>query len=85
MNHLLIKIENPDGTVTLEFNKDENGKEIPNTGDLKADISDGINIDYNVSVGEIFTIVDDKGNVVNNFLNDINNLSKYMNEISNRK
>ena len=40
-------IENPDGTVKLEFSKDKNGQTIPNTDDLKVDISSGINIDYN--------------------------------------
>jgi flagellar hook-associated protein 3 FlgL len=82
------RIENPDGTVTLQFNKDESDKDIPNTGDLKADISDGINIDYNVSVGEIFNVKIDEvtGKVTDNeFLNDINNLSKYMNEIATGK
>ena len=49
-------IENPDGTVKLEFSKDKNGQTIPNTDDLKADISSGINIDYNISVGEILNI-----------------------------
>jgi flagellar hook-associated protein 3 FlgL len=82
------RIENPDGTVTLQFNKDKDGKDIPNTGDLKADISDGINIDYNVSVGEIFNVKIDEatGKITDNgFLNDINNLSKYMNEIATGK
>ena len=33
--------------------------------DLKADISSGINLDYNVSVGEIFNITDNNGNSLN--------------------
>ena len=75
-------IENPDGTVKLEFSKDKNGQTIPNTNDLKADISSGINIDYNVSVGEIFNITDANGNKVN-LLDEINNLSTLMNDIAN--
>lgn len=75
-------IENPDGTVKLEFSKDKNGQTIPNTNDLKADISSGINLDYNVSVGEIFNITDANGNKVN-LLDEINNLSTLMNDIAN--
>ena len=75
-------IENPDGTVKLEFSKDKNGKTLPNTDDLKADISSGINIDYNISVGEILNIKDGNGNTVN-LLDEINNLSTLMNDIAN--
>lgn len=75
-------IENPDGSVKLEFSKDKNGQIIPNTNDLKADISSGINLDYNVSVGEIFNITDANGNKVN-LLDEINNLSTLMNDIAN--
>lgn len=75
-------IENPDGTVKLEFSKDRNGQTIPNTDDLKADISSGINIDYNISVGEILNIKDGNGNTVN-LLDEINNLSTLMNDIAN--
>ena len=75
-------IENPDGTVKLEFSKDKNGQTIPNTNDLKADISSGINIDYNISVGEILNIKDGNGNTVN-LLDEINNLSTLMNDIAN--
>ena len=75
-------IENPDGTVKLEFSKDKNGQTIPNTDDLKADISSGINIDYNISVGEILNIKDWNGNTVN-LLDEINNLSTLMNDIAN--
>ncbi|MDU7536037.1 MAG: flagellar hook-associated protein FlgL [Peptostreptococcaceae bacterium] len=75
-------IENPDGTVKLEFSKDKNGQTIPNTDDLKADISRGINIDYNISVGEILNIKDGNGNTVN-LLDEINNLSTLMNDIAN--
>lgn len=75
-------IENPDGSVKLEFSKDKNGQIIPNTNDLKADISSGVNIDYNVSVGEIFNITDVNGNKVN-LLDEINNLSTLMNDIAN--
>lgn len=74
-------IENPDGTVKLEFSKDKNGQTIPNTDDLKADISSGINIDYNISVGEILNIKDGNGNT--NLLDEINNLSTLMNDIAN--
>ena len=74
--------ENPDGTVKLEFSKDKNGQTIPNTDDLKADISSGINIDYNISVGEILNIKDGNGNTVN-LLDEINNLSTLMNNIAN--
>ncbi len=69
-------IENADGTITLEINPNSN------TGDLKADISDGINIDYNVSVGELFNGTDDAGNAVN-FLDEINKISELMNKIAN--
>ena len=75
-------IENPDGTVKLEFSKDKNGQTIPNTDDLKADISSGINIDYNISVGEILNIKYGNGNTVN-LLDEINNLSTLMNDIAN--
>ena len=75
-------IENPDGTVKLEFSKDKNGQTIPNTDDLKADISSGINFDYNISVGEILNIKDGNGNTVN-LLDEINNLSTLMNDIAN--
>ena len=75
-------IENPNGTVKLEFSKDKNGQTIPNTDDLKADISSGINIDYNISVGEILNIKDGNGNTVN-LLDEINNLSTLMNDIAN--
>ena len=75
-------IENPDGTVKLEFSKDKNGQTIPNTDDLKADISSAINIDYNISVGEILNITDANGNTVN-LLDEINNLSTLMNDIAN--
>ena len=75
-------IENPDGTVKLEFSKDKNGQTIPNTDDLKADISSGINIDYNISVGEILNIKDGNGNTVN-LLDEINNVSTLMNDIAN--
>lgn len=71
-------VENADGTVTLEVNKNSN------TDNLRADISDGINIDYNLSVGEIFNTVDDSGNPMN-LLDEINNISKYMNDIANEK
>ena len=75
-------IENPDGTVKLEFSKDKNGQTIPNTDALKADISGGVTIDYNVSVGEILNIKDGNGNTVN-LLDEINNLSTLMNDIAN--
>ena len=52
-------IENQDGTVTLEINQNSN------TEDLKADISDGTSIDYNVSVEEIFNVKDANGKTVN--------------------
>ena len=70
------------GVVTLEFNKDKNGRVLPNTEDLKTDISSGVNIDYNVSVGELFNIKDKNGNNVN-LLDEINNVSKLMNDIAN--
>ena len=75
-------VENPDGSVKLEFSKDKNGQTIPNTDDLKADISSGINIDYNISVGEILNIKDGNGNTVN-LLDEINNLSELMNKAAN--
>lgn len=64
-------IENADGTVKLELNPKVNAN------DLKADISDGISIDYNVSAKEIFEH-DGK-----DYINAINNLSNVMNNIAN--
>lgn len=69
-------IENQDGTVTLEINQNSN------TEDLKADISDGTSIDYNVSVEEIFNVKDANGKTVN-LLDEVNKLSKLMNDIAN--
>ena len=71
-----IIMEEVDGVVTLKINPNSN------TEDLRADISDGINIDYNVSVGEIFNGADDNGNPIN-FLEELNNVSKLMNDIVN--
>lgn len=83
VNDAPIKVvENDDGTVKLEFNKNKNGQILPNTDDLKADISSGINLDYNVSVGEIFNIKDENGKNIN-LLDEINNLSTLMNDIAN--
>ena len=75
-------IENPDGTVKLEFSKDKNGQTIPNTDDLKAEISSGVNLDYNISIGELFNITDENGKTIN-LLDEINNLSTLMNDIAN--
>ena len=75
-------IENPDGSVKLELNKDKNGQTIPNANDLKAEISSGVSIDYNVSAEELFNITDENGNTIN-LLDEINNLSKLMNEAAN--
>ncbi|WP_286184268.1 hypothetical protein [Clostridium sp. CCUG 7971] len=68
-------IENADGTVTLELNSKAN------SDDLKADISDGINIDYNVSAKEIF----DTGRGGKDYLSAINDVSKLLNDIANGK
>ena len=70
------------GVVKLEFNKGKNGQILPNTEDLKTDISGGVNIDYNVSVGELFNIKDANGNNTN-LLDEVNNISKLMNDIAN--
>ena len=70
------------GVVKLEFNKDKNGQILPNTEDLKTDISGGVNIDYNVSVGELFNIKDANGKNTN-LLDEVNNISKLMNDIAN--
>ena len=70
------------GVVKLEFNKDKNGQILPNTEDLKTDISSGVNIDYNVSVGGLFNVKDANGNNMN-LLDEINNISKLMNDIAN--
>lgn len=75
-------IENPDGTVKLEFSKDKNGQTIPNTDDLKAEISSGVNLDYNISIGELFNITDENGKTIN-LLDEINNLSELMNKAAN--
>ncbi len=66
-----IIIEEKDGVVTLKLNSNTNAE------DLKADISDGITIDYNVSAQEIFN------KDGNSFLDLINNLSSTMNDIAN--
>lgn len=70
-----IIMEEVDGVVKLKINPNSN------TEDLRADISDGINIDYNVSVGEIFNSSDD-GNAID-FLEELNNVSKLMNDMVN--
>lgn len=75
-----VIMEEKDGIVTLKINENVNLK------DLRADISDGINIDYNVSVGEIFNVNTDDttGKITDDgFLKDINDLSKLMNGIIN--
>jgi flagellar hook-associated protein 3 FlgL len=66
-----VQIEEKDGVVTLKLNPNINAE------DLKAEISDGINMDYNVSAIEIFN-KDGK-----NYLDSINDLSKIMNDIAN--
>lgn len=66
-----VLIEEKDGVVTLTLNPNINAE------DLKAEISDGINLDYNVSASEIFN-KDGK-----NYLDSINDLSKLMNDITN--
>ncbi|GAA0862729.1 hypothetical protein [Paraclostridium tenue] len=68
-----VSFEEKDGVVTLKLNPAVNNK------DLKAEISDGITMDYNVSAKEIFE------NDGKNYLDQINNLSKLMNDISNGK
>lgn len=72
-------VTDKDGIVRLELNPNIN------SGDLKADISDGIEVDYNVSIDEIFNIKRDKdGNVTDEgFLGEINKLSETMNKIVN--
>lgn len=66
-----VQIEEKDGVVTLKLNPNINSE------DLKAEISDGINLDYNVSASEIFN-KDGKS-----YLDSINDLSKLMNDIAN--
>lgn len=66
-----VLIEEKDGVVSLKLNPNINSE------DLKAEISDGINLDYNVSASEIFN-KDGK-----NYLDSINDLSKLMNDIAN--
>ncbi|GAA0091803.1 flagellar hook-associated protein FlgL [Paraclostridium bifermentans] len=66
-----VLIEEKDGVVSLKLNPNINDE------DLKAEISDGINLDYNVSASEIFN-KDGK-----NYLDSINDLSKLMNDIAN--
>lgn len=66
-----VLIEEKDGVVSLKLNPNINDE------DLKAEISDGINLDYNVSASEIFS-KDGK-----NYLDSINDLSKLMNDIAN--
>lgn len=73
VNEVPVVMEEKDGVVTLKVNTAVNDK------DLKAELSDGITVDYNVSAKEIFE-KDGK-----NYLDQINNLSKLMNDISNGK
>ncbi|MDU6483727.1 MAG: hypothetical protein E6538_17240, partial [Paeniclostridium sordellii] len=73
VNEVPVVMEEKDGVVTLKVNSAVNDK------DLKAELSDGITVDYNVSAKEIFE-KDGK-----NYLDQINNLSKLMNDISNGK
>ncbi|MCH1967129.1 hypothetical protein [Paraclostridium sordellii] len=73
VNEVPMVMEEKDGVVTLKVNSAVNDK------DLKAELSDGITVDYNVSAKEIFE-KDGK-----NYLDQINNLSKLMNDISNGK
>ncbi|CEK39048.1 flagellar hook-associated protein 3 [Paraclostridium sordellii] len=73
VNEVPMIMEEKDGVVTLKINSSVNDK------DLKAELSDGITSDYNVSAKEIFE-KDGK-----NYLDQINNLSKVMNDISNGK
>ena len=71
-----ITMEDKNGVITLKINPNSN------MGDLRADISDGINIDYNLSVGEIFNGKDNNGTSID-FLEEINNVSKLMDRIAN--
>ena len=73
VNEVPVVMEEKDGVVTLKVNSAVNDK------DLKSELSDGITVDYNVSAKEIFE-KDGK-----NYLDQINNLSKLMNDISNGK
>ncbi|WP_343338902.1 hypothetical protein TPELB_11290 [Terrisporobacter petrolearius] len=71
-----ITMEDKNGVITLKINPNSN------MGDLRADISDGINIDYNLSVGEIFNGKDNNGTPID-FLEEINNVSKLMDKVVN--
>ncbi|WP_343347595.1 hypothetical protein [Terrisporobacter petrolearius] len=71
-----ITMEDKNGVITLKINPNSN------MGDLRADISDGINIDYNISVGEIFNGKDNNGTPID-FLEEINNVSKLMDKVVN--
>ncbi|SFJ37331.1 flagellar hook-associated protein 3 FlgL [Terrisporobacter glycolicus] len=71
-----ITMEDKNGVITLQINPNSN------MGDLRADISDGINIDYNISAGEIFNGKDNNGTSID-FLEEINNVSKLMDKIAN--
>lgn len=66
-----------DGIVRLELNANIN------SNDLKADISEGIGIDYNLSADEIFKIKRDKDGKVTDegLLGEINKLSETMNKV----
>ena len=70
-----MKVEEIDGVVTLKINSNSN------TEDLRVDVSEGINIDYNISVGEIFNSSDNEESI--NFLNEINNISSLLNDLTN--
>lgn len=68
--------------ASLEINPEI--KESDLNGRLNIEISDNIDIDYNLSVNDIFNGKDKEGNPVN-FLDSINELSKVMNDIANGK
>ena len=70
-----IKMEELNGVINLKINPNSN------TDDLKVDISDGINIDYNLSVGEIFNSEDNEDPI--NFLKEISNISSLLNDLVN--
>ena len=66
--------------ASLEINPNISQADL--NGRLNIEISDNIDIDYNLSVNDIFNGTDSNGNPIN-FLDSLNELSRVMNDIAN--
>lgn len=70
-----VIVNEKDGVVTLSLNPKIDDKSF--SANLKANISDGINLDYNVSAKELFE------NDGKDYLDTLNDVSKLMNKVAN--